>query len=154
MRQFMKPTLLWASLVIIVLLCFGIWYVKTDHSAQIELYSGTPEWDLRGVDMQSHYVRLRGGISDYVPGEFLTPEAFAASDAIQTGSPKDAAEAYTARIRLLVEDDRPYAIAFASVDYADSIYINGQYMQSVGVPGESAATAVPRTRYVYYTVMP
>jgi signal transduction histidine kinase len=141
-------------LPLIVLLCLGIWFVKTDDTAKTMAVSSAPEWDLRDVDMQKHFVRLSGGDSEYIPGAFLTPEEFDARGDIQIGRPKTVAEYYTARIRLLVPDGQIYAITFESVDYADRIFINGNLMQTVGVPGDSMKTAVPQTASVYYTVQP
>ena len=53
-----------------------------------------------------------------------------------------------------MSSDETVALSFASVDYANNIYINGELIQSVGIPGTSAETAVPMTTRVYYTVKP
>ncbi|MDL2295051.1 winged helix-turn-helix domain-containing protein [Ruminococcaceae bacterium OttesenSCG-928-D13] len=145
---------LFPLLFAILLLCYYVWQLKADYTAQIVVRSDTPVWDLRDVDMATHYVRTRGGQAEFVPNAYLTPEAFETSSDIQTGAPEDAAQFYTARVRLLVPDGRVYALYFSSVDYTDSIYINGQHMQTVGQPGTSAETNVPQTTFVYYTVTP
>lgn len=138
----------------ILLLCFYVWQLKADRAAELVISSDTPVWDLRDVDMSAHYIRLQGGQAEYVINEYLTPEEFQARTDIRVGVPKDEAEYYTARIRLIVPDGQVYAITFGSVDYSDSIYINGQHMQTVGSPGVDTKSNIPQTTNVYYTVMP
>lgn len=141
-------------LPLIVLLCFGIWYVRADPTAEIRVESDTPVWDLRHVDMREHYVRLRGGNAEFVPQAFLLPDEFDQRGDIQTGKPEKIAQYYTGRIRLLVPEGQIYAVTASSVDYADRIYINGVLMQTVGSPGESAEAVTPLVTSVYYTVTP
>lgn len=143
-----------ALLLALFALCFFLWQVRTDRSAELVVHSESGIWDLRGVDLDRRYVRLAGGVAEYVPDDFLSPEDFDASPDVRLGVPKDHAEAYTARIRLLVPDDRAYAITFTSVDYADRIYLNGRHIQTVGHPGQTAGESVPQTQTVYYTVFP
>jgi len=147
----------WTLLILlpaILLLCFFVWQLKADRAGEIVVKSNTPVFDIRGMDMDSHHIRLHGQVSEFIPEVLLTPEEFEGRPDIQTGEPCDAAEYYTARVRVLVPDGKLYAVTCGSVDYADSIYINGVHMQSVGRPGDSAAAAIPKTSMFYYTVQP
>ena len=142
--------------VILVLLYF-LWLLKADTSAElIGLSYATPVWDLRDYDMENHYVRLWGGVTEFIPGQLLTPEEFSQRTDFITNHPLSIPDmdCYTARYRIIVPDDKIYAISYRSTDYADSIYINGTHMQSVGRPGDRAETAVPQTSMVYFTVRP
>ncbi|MDO4274640.1 MAG: 7TM diverse intracellular signaling domain-containing protein [Eubacteriales bacterium] len=140
----------------IFVLCFFVWQLKADTSAMITLHSDDPVWDLRSVEMQKHYVRLKGDKVEYVPQALLTPEEFDNNPKAQVVKTEKAEETqyYTARFRILVPDGRVYGITFSSVDYADTIYINGQHMQDVGRPGTNSKETVPLTTTVYYTVVP
>ena len=146
--------ILFILLPVIFFLCFFVWQLKADLSAETVVRSDTPVWDLRNTDMNTHHVKLWGETFEFIPEAFLTPEEFSQRIDVQTGSPTDAAEYYTARFKLLVPDGKLYAVTFSSVDYADSIYINGVHMQTVGKPGDSAATVIPQTAMAYFTIMP
>jgi hypothetical protein len=67
------------------------------------------------------------------------------------------AEAYktlqyaTHRLRLSLPPGRIYGIKLTSSDYSMRLYINGEEIDSVGVPGETRETTVPRVQNrVYY----
>lgn len=135
------------------MVCLCIWYIHTDVSREIVVYSDTPEWHLHDYDFDQVFVRARGAIAEYVPNQLLTPEAFD-SAAYLTGRPQGAAEYLTSRFRLYVPDGRVYALTTDSVDFADIIYINGQLYQEIGHPASTKEEMIPQTRAQYYTVVP
>ena len=139
-------------LLIIVVICFGIWYVKSDIP-ELQMNAEAGVCDLTETDLDKQYVRVAGQWQT-VSDEFLTPEEFERSENIVDGEPSADAEYFTTRIRLVVPGGKTYALIWDSIDYADRIYINGQWVQDVGTPGKTAAEEVPLTSVVYHTATP
>lgn len=139
-------------LIVIIVVCFGVWYTKADIPA-VWAYAEAGVCDLTDAGLDARYVRV-GGEWATVNNELLTPEEFNHSGNIQYGDPDDDAEYFTSRIRLIVPDGKTYGMMWNSIDYADRIYINGEWVQDVGRPGKTADDAVPGAMAVYYTARP
>lgn len=138
-----------AILLLIVTVCLSIWYIRMDAAQEVVVHSDTPEWHLHDYDFDRVFVRARGVTAEYVPNQLLTPQAFDKADYL-TGRPQGSADYLTARFRLFVPDGRVYALTTDSVDFADSIYINGQLYQEIGHPASTKAEMIPQTRAVLY----
>lgn len=146
-----------ASLALVVLLCLGLWYLRTSHVLVQERYTCLPSvepgvWDLTGGGAAERINKLTGEMT-YIPGALLTPEEFAArEDEIVEGDPHDAQVA-TSRMRVLLPEGR-YILAGDSVDFAERIYVNGELRREVGVPAETAEGFQPAHAYLYLEVRP
>ena len=152
-----KKNEIWLMVVVLpitVIMFYGIWLIRTNSDNVVSLNSETPVWDLRGCDLSEKCFRLSTDNWEFIPEEYLTPEEFDRRKDIQIGSPKNAAQYYTSRNKILLPSENMYVLSFASVDYANKIYINGELVQSIGKPGISAETSVPMTTRVYYTIKP
>lgn len=145
---------LYIALLLIIVACFALWMLKIDEFSAQDVWSDTGTWDLRQVDLSKKYAVLHGGISEYVVGQLLTPAEFDQSSDIVVGKFSGGHNHLTMRMRVLVPGERPYGILFSSNPYADRIFINGQLMQNVGVPGASREEMIPGSTTVYYTVVP
>lgn len=88
-------------LPIILLMCFGVWSIKTDDSFVARIRSDVPEWDLTNVDLKNQIARVEGMSVEYVPNALLTPDSFDAHDDIRIGCPAEDVQFYTARYPFL-----------------------------------------------------
>ena len=149
-----EKLLILVILPLTIVIFSAIWFIRTNYSNVVRMDSEAACWDIRGVDISEKCLRLSGNSAEFILGELLTPEEFDLRDDIQMGSPRNAAQCHTSRNKILLSSDETVALSFASVDYANNIYINGELIQSVGIPGTSVETAVPMTTRVYYTVKP
>lgn len=98
-------------------------------------------------------MRVRGDW-ETVNNELLTPEEFDVSEDVVYGDPDGDAEYFTSHIRLVVPEGKTYGLMWNSIDYADCIYINGEWVQDIGRPGKTASEEIPGTMAVYYTAEP
>ena len=149
-----EKLLILVILPLTIVIFSAIWFIRTNADNLVRIRTETPDWDLRGMDMSNTCLRLSGGSSEFIPGELLTPEEFELRGDIQIGSPEGEVQSYTSRNKIILSSDEMIALSFASVDYANNIYINGELIQSIGTPGTNTETAVPMTTRVYYTVKP
>jgi len=91
-------------LPLILLVCFSVWQLKTTMP-MINVESKDGVWDVRGFDFGPTAAALIGDI-EYVPGELLTPEEFAASKHIVVGEIPEGTEYLTSRVRILASENR------------------------------------------------
>lgn len=152
----------WARLLPLPLLaafCLVIWYLGNNYVTdripfqRVESVDGV--WDLRAFDFDSPLLlRLVGDVA-YIPGALLTPEEMAArEDALLIGRPQDVAEAATSRMRVLLPDNGFYMLAAHSIDYAERMYVNGQWRVDAGRPGLTAGTNTPGYTYLTLDAQP
>ena len=139
-------------LPISVLLCFFLWLLKTPpESVTVDEKNGI--WDLRGVDFGKISAKLAGH-PEYVLNTQLTPEGFAASNAVMTGAVPDGADFLTYRFRILLPEDSVVALARYASGNASRVYVNGRLLGEVGEPGATGETTVPSNRYMAFTAWP
>lgn len=139
-----------AVLAIMLLVCFALVFLRNDYRFQIvhleEVESTTGTWDLSGVDFSNTVVKIVGDV-EYVEGAVLTPEEFAAREGeALTGNPGYAYQALTSRIRLVMPEERTYALCDSSIDFAHRLFIDGEERFAAGVPAETADAFEPGYR--------
>lgn len=147
-------TLLIVMLPLTIAICLSLWIVRASIPL-VEVPSDTGQWDLRAADFEDTAIRFSGAV-EYIPGALLTPEEFAArsDEAIPLDTAGATSRLGTSRIRLLVPDNTNYVVSESAPLSSDRIFINGVWMEDLGTPGESAATATEGHAFFYYTVRP
>jgi signal transduction histidine kinase len=94
-------------------------------------------YDLSGLDFGDTAIRIDGSV-EFIPDALLTPEEFdARAVEIQTGRPQDVSNVATSRVRLVFPDDGAYMLTETSIDFAETVYINGELRGQAGQPGET-----------------
>ncbi len=140
-------------LPIILLMCIGLWTLKS-----LPLVSGFVDSDSGVFDMRDHdFSEQKVWISrtvEYVDGELLTPDEFTGRDDIQIGRAPDGARPYTMRIRVLVPDDHYYGIGGYSVNYASRVYINGKWIFDEGKPARTQDAEHSTEKYYLFSAEP
>lgn len=139
-------------LPLIVLLCIGIYSMKDRDWDRVQSVDGV--CDLTGVDFEGGRMALTDGDVEYVAGQLLTPEEFAALDEIRLGSAKEIGPALTSRLRIRVPENRVYAFCASTANYSSRIYVNGALLDNYGVPGLTKETSVPGERFIIFTAQP
>ena len=147
------PTALAALLILAV--SVALWYFPKEYA-----YRRNPPpdqnhmsvdgvWDMSRFDLDSQNVFL-GGEVEYIPYALLTPEEFPArKDEAVIGKVPDDMPFATARLRILLPgEDRTYMLSSTSIDYSERIYVNGEWRQDVGQPGDSRVTSIPGSAYI------
>ncbi|WP_080797241.1 sensor histidine kinase [Arabiibacter massiliensis] len=136
-----------AVLAVMLLVCFALVFLRNDYRFQIvhleEVESTTGTWDLSDVDFSNTVVKIVGDV-EYVEGAILTPDEFAAREGeALTGDPGYAYQALTSRIRLVMPEERTYALCDSSIDFAHRLFIDGEERFAAGVPAETADAFEP-----------
>ncbi len=140
-------------LPIILLVCFGLWQVKEMGTPVEAVDSETGTFDMRDIDFNNTLASVTRTV-EYVPGVLLTPEEFDIRDDIQVGRVPDGARPYTMRIRVLVPDNMSYGIDGYSVNYASSVYVNGQWLFDEGKPAMTREDEKSSEAYRLFSVQP
>lgn len=139
--------------LLVLIVCLCLWYAM-QQGGSTSVSSETGVWDLRGLSFDNGTYTLNGPV-EYIPGALLTPEEFAArEDEVVIGYPQDAAQYATSRMRILLPSDGYYAFSCRSIDYAESLYVNGEWILDIGSPGETKETAVPNKGKITLTLKP
>ncbi len=149
---------------LIVVLLFAIafsvvlWYVSIMHVGNSSLYVGDIQstdgvWDLTGEDFDNNIIVTNGNL-EYIEGELVEPEDFDSyGDSIKIGTP-DKLPVNTVRLTLNMPNDEMYTIMANSVDFAERIYINGEWHQDIGVVSTTEEGSVPGYAYLTFDVRP
>lgn len=141
---------MWLFLLLVVFVGVALWALGGSITYQ-QLQSQDGIWDLRYTDFQRDSVRLSGSV-EYVEDALLTPKEFAESENIVIGDvPESGLGCVTSRIRLLVPDDNFYEIAGFADDFGSRIYVNGQHLVDIGMPGKTKEDNVPAERFLTFT---
>lgn len=139
-------------LPLIVLLCTGIWILQR-ATPKVNVYSEDGVYDLRDFDF-SRATAVPKRVVEYIPGELLSPEEFAARDDIQVGKIPNDVRVVTMRQRLLVPDGMMYGVCGYAANFANRIYVNGKWLNDEGSPGMTAETEKTKETYHFFTVWP
>ena len=140
-------------LPVIFVCCFMLWALQTPRLPRIPIESETGVFDLRGFDFADGTAEMTRTV-EYIPGEFLTPEQFAARDDIIVGRVPHDTRVCTMRARLLAPDGRMYGIFGYSMNYASSVYINGDWLFDEGKPGLTPETEMATESYRLFSATP
>lgn len=139
-------------LPLIVLLCISIWVMQR-ATPKVDIYSENGVYDLRTFDF-SQATALPNRVVEYIPWELVSPEEFAARDDIQVGKIPDDMRVVTMRQRILVPEGRLYGVYGFAANFANRIYINGEWMYDEGMPGLTADAENAKETYHFFTVEP
>jgi len=135
------------KLILLILLfavtaaCIVLWYWGSLHFFDRVDYriiqSDDGVYDMSGFDFENAVIRIEGSV-EFIPDALLSPEEFesrASVETVEIGKPQDVSNVATSRVRLIFPDDNTYMIAEKSVDYAETIFINGEQRGRAGQPG-------------------
>ncbi|MCL2067628.1 MAG: winged helix-turn-helix domain-containing protein [Treponema sp.] len=154
-----RPLFNFLSVFILLIAIITAWYIYT-YSLNKELkhemiYSDTGVFDLRDLISRdgNTVIYSLNGLVEYIPNVFLDPVEFAAWEGeILIGAPQNVSQFATSRMRILVPDDGYYALRRRSLEHSHKMYANGDFIFSMGSPGETKETNVPNTGTVYLTI--
>ncbi len=141
---------------VVIAFCVSLWYLRLEYKFHLdenkEVRSETGVWDLTDFDFDSGIV-ITTGDEEHIPGRLLTPDEFDDfSSEIQLG--KSSVEVNTSRITFYMPDDSTYTIIGNSFDYAERIYINGEFVKDVGNVSLTADSSIPAHDYLNFSVTP
>ena len=157
-RKSFKPKLnsiIFFAVIVLTMLLIYFVSTKSFSMEKTELRIGCENgiWDLRGVDFEKYYVNLGGpGHVAYIPNALLTPDEFRLHEDEAVYGPTDFEQYLTSRIIILLPDDGWYSFFRTSIDYSQRLYINGEWVLDIGVPGDSKKTSVPDTGIIAVTI--
>ena len=118
-------------LLLIFLACGTLWMWAGETVTHVPSMDGAR--DLRGADFSSGSYDLFGPV-EYIPNALLTPAEFEARrDKILVGDPGVFDSYSTGRLRVYLPEGT-YGLMMWNARDAANIYINGQPVESVGVP--------------------
>jgi len=115
--------------------------------------------DLRDADLQTQVYNFYGASWESYPEKLYTPEDFESGGVSESSVPSGAldytSDQYATHItRFFVPAGKTYAIFMRSSDYAMRLYINGEEIDCVGVPGTSREETTPRVLERVYAFTP
>ncbi|MDR2166690.1 MAG: sensor histidine kinase [Clostridiales bacterium] len=148
-RNYLPLIVLPLALIIVL----ALWANLTQREiAEVRSVDGV--WDLRDVDFYAGGPILLSGVVEMLPSTLLCPAEFAArqDEAVLLGGvPGDFA---TSRMRILLPEDRIYSFARMSLSFNQRLYVNGELVMNMGVPGETRETSVQELGYIFFTAYP
>ncbi len=139
---------------LVIMFCFTLWYLRVEYHFQSDenmtIHSQTGIWDLTEYDFSKGFV-IASGSEEYIEGKLVAPDAFD-MEAIKVGS--TSLPVNTSRITFYMPTDNAYTIMGNSFDFAERIYINGEFVKEIGSVGLTADTSSPDHAYLNITVSP
>ena len=141
-----------AVLPLILAMCLFLWHSLVPRLPVAHVEGENGVWDLRDIPFSETNVSLRGE-AEYIPNALLTPAEFSAhEDEARPGASPLAEPTGTSRLRILLPDDGWYTFTRISIDFSQRVYVGGELLSQVGVPGESRDKDTPNTARVTFTV--
>ncbi len=108
--------------------------------------------DLSSFDFNDS-IALRGSGLECFPNELLSPGQIEnRTGTIYPSSPD--IPSLTTRIQIIVPEDREYMIFLTSTDFCSKIYVNGEFLDEIGIVGDNYDNTTPKTKFCYYSVYP
>jgi len=135
-------TRLLSTIVILLIISAGFFLLSNTSAMPRKIsYSDDALWDMRDFDFEQYNATL-SGYAEFIPNVLFSPNEFEAwaNDAI-VGDARYFSHA-TSRQTFLTSDDGWYTFTRTAARYAHRVYVNGQLVTSVGLPGDSAETNV------------
>ena len=114
------------------------------------MYGENGVWDLRHIDFENYNVRLVG-YTRFIANALLSPDEYIAREGEEISGSMRLETHLTSRMRILFPSDGWYAFARPSLDFSHRLYVNGEWMLNIGVPGDSRETAIPQTGRIIFT---
>lgn len=159
-REKRDSLILLALLLVVTTACILLWYLgRISYNNRVDYQHFSSDdgvYDLRGFDFTDTVLRLSGN-AEYIQNEFLTPDEFevrARAGEIETGRMEGYGSVSTTRVRLILPDAKTLMLVCDSSDYAEILYINGEFRGQAGRPGLTGDDEIPRSAYCYYSVSP
>ena len=146
----LKPLRPFLALPLILFMAFGLISIASrPESQRVDGVYGI--YDLRRFDFENYIAETRGQL-EYIPNALLTPDEFAAWDGdIQIGWVNHYQIYATSRMRIYVEDGKWYTFTRYSIDYAQRLYVNGEWLLDIGRPGATPEESIPNTGRITLT---
>ncbi len=137
-------------LVLVLALWMGFSFVLGPELVQLPA-DAAGGYDLIAYDFSDTVYRT-AEVWDSWPEQILTPQELSSAGAPvpQTSIDTHRIQYATHRLVLRLVPGARYGVTMLSSDYAMRLYINGEEIGAVGVPGSSREGTVPRTRQVTY----
>ncbi len=135
-----------------------LWYMSVMHVGNSPLYVGDIQstngvWDLTQENFEDKIIVINGEL-EYIEGMLVEPEDFDSyGDSIKIGSP-DSLPVNTVRLTLNMPNDEMYTIMANSIDFAERIYINGEWRQDIGTVSATREGSTPGYAYLTFDVRP
>ncbi len=140
-------------LPMILFICFGLWFVNVDTIPTEHVDFNEGIYDMRQIDFSKTYGGIHKDV-EYIPGVLLSPEEFNQRDDTLFGNIPDGTRVCTARIRVLVPENKYYGILGYSMNYASRVYINGNWVFDEGKPGLTLAEERSSESYRLFSAVP
>jgi signal transduction histidine kinase len=145
-----EKKIVWMILVCIVLMCAFLWSIRTKADC-VMINSEDGIWDLQEADFTESIYGLSGNV-EYVSGALLMPEEFDEQADIRLGWPQLDGEYATSRLKIYVPEGTVVAFMGYSANFASKIFINGNWLEDVGVVGENGGSAKAGQKLLFFTV--
>lgn len=129
-------------------------YYKIEKNSLTCSYSDMGIWDLREASFANNVYNLKGPV-EYIPNELLTPNEF--YNRVENSVIKNITEEIgfsTRRIRLLLPNENTYVFSRFNNNFANRIYVNGEWINDIGSVGKDIKHYVPGIQKVIFTVKP
>ncbi|RFZ77477.1 hypothetical protein DS742_18150 [Lacrimispora amygdalina] len=145
-------------LLILIVLYWLLMLTKAPYQETPELQKGHA--DLSGFDLDTTLATLPEGYFTYYPSVLYTPEDVEQGRPAQwtpeSENPSELQEWEnygTYRMTLTLPAGRAYGISAYSAMYSQRLYVNGEELSVVGIPGATVETTLPDTNHytVYFT---
>lgn len=147
-KQLIK-ILLYVGLLLVTLIGVQLW----TQSPQRHFVPVDGRVDLTGVDMAQEIVDINEDGWEYYPEHLYTPTDFrsGATTGPVYNSQSSPADYGTYRLKVKLPKDILYAVTGESFSFSHRVFINGELVDEVGLPGSSRQDTVAQiTTYTYF----
>jgi len=142
-----------AAMFFVFTVCFGLWAVVIPSNI-INVDGENGSWELNSISLSETSVRLRGDVL-HIPNELLTPGEFEAREDEAVLGSIEGQYVITSRIRIYLHDDTWYTFTRLFMGYTvGRLFVNGEWLLDVGIPGENWETTAPDTARIIFTAQP
>jgi len=141
-----------AVLFLVFAVCVGLWIILMTNDA-MNIDGEDSSWDLRNINLSDTSVRLQGDV-EYIPNALLRPEEFSNRESEALFGSIEGFDTITSRIRIYLPDDVCYTFSRLLSGYSHRLYVNGEWLLDVGIPGECREVTRSDTTRITFTTRP
>ena|GEM_PF-2096980 len=145
LKKWLPLAILPLILVLNLIVLYG-----TPTKPQLTVYGENGVWDLRHVDFENYNVRL-AGYTRFIANALLSPDEYIVREEEEISGSMRFETHLTSRMRILFPSGGWYAFMRPSLDFSHRLYVNGEWMLNIGVPGANRETAIPQTGRIIFT---